>query len=110
MSLFNSIQPTTTQLLQATQNGIINNNNMALQTLQNVVMSNWNTVWNNPNFTPQQIFDQFGTDAGTLFSLGVAACTFIETIQPGSLDTKYLSAALPYIINSDNTVTVTSGS
>ena len=106
MSLFTSITPTQQQQIQALQASIVNNNIVALQSLYNAIVSNWTTIWENENFTPQQIFDQFGTDAAELFSTGYAACVFIETIQPGSLDPKYLSPKYPYVKNADNTITV----
>lgn len=81
-----------------------------MQTLVNVIKSNWNMVWESQEFTPQQVFNEFGTDAVNLFIFGSAACTLVETVQPGTLDPKYLSAALPYTINPDGTVTVNSGS
>ena len=111
MGLLDPILPTQIQQLQGVQSVIVQNNITAFQTLKNVIMSNWTLIWNNPQgLTPQQVLDQFGTDAGSLFSTAIATITLLETLQPGCLDPMYLSAALPYIINLDNTVSVVSKS
>jgi hypothetical protein len=104
MGLFDPVNTTTE--LQELEARIVQNNITGMQTLINVISSNWTLIWENPDFTPQEVFNQFGTDAGAFFTIAIAAITFIETVSPGSLNVKYMSAPQPYTINADGTVTV----
>ena len=64
----------------------------------------WNMIWNNRlGFTPQQIFDQFGTEASELFVFSGQMQTMLV-----SINSEYVPLVPPYnyTINADGTVTV----
>lgn len=63
----------------------------------------FNLLWNNPKATPQEILDEYGTDAAALFSFSAEIQTMATAIDPG-----YVRLVSPYefTINGDGTVTV----
>jgi hypothetical protein len=63
----------------------------------------FNNIWNNPDFTPQQVLDSFGTDAARLFSDSSATQTFLAAVLDGY---EPLTPTAAYTINNDGTVTV----
>ena len=79
-------------------------NTKGLDALKSISLSSFNLVWNNPNATPQQIFDGFGTNAYKLFDIAGKTFSFIA-----SIDSTFLPPTPPkaFTINQDGTVTVT---
>lgn len=62
-----------------------------------------NLVWNNPNVTPSQIFNELGTEGSKLFSLSSALVNLANTANPGQPIT--LNIPYEYTINEDGSVT-----
>ena len=120
MSILDPISISDEHKLDEIKRTIVQNNQTGLDTLRNVVMSNWTTIWENgtivtspegvpeyvETFSAQQVLDTFGSDAIQLFILGNACCQFIESVKPGALDQKYFSAKLPWTGHEDGTVTI----
>jgi len=63
----------------------------------------FNLLWNNPKATPQEILDQYGTDAAELFSFSLQIQTMAKAIDPGYVP---LVSPYEYTINRDGTITV----
>lgn len=79
-------------------------NTNALAFLKTVLELCMNDVWENPDFTPQEVFNGFGTDASQLFT---SAQKLIEIITLEDPDYVPPSPTKPYTINEDGTVTIT---
>lgn len=60
-------------------------------------------VWENPNFTPQEILASFGTDAVALFQLSYSLQQILKTANP---DYNLLIPDHNVTFNEDGTVTV----
>jgi hypothetical protein len=87
-------------------NGIKRRNLQLQNDIITILTANWNDVWNDPdqaNFSPQQVFSLFGSDAGPLCAASYTLVTLVNGQTPGSLP-----AATPQAltVNADNTVTV----
>ena len=89
-------------------------NGMALTTYQQLVLQHRSMmicVWANPNgFTPQQIFDAYGTNGAALFMKSAEMVGYIASQEDAlgiPLDERY-TVAMPYqyTINGDGSVTV----
>ena len=71
---------------------------------------NWSAVWMNPNFTAAEIVAVMGPAAAEIFRSAGIFTAAIEQIGLGAptpaelLDSKYLSAAVPYTANADGTI------
>jgi len=63
----------------------------------------FNMLWNNPKATPQEILDEYGTDAASLFSFSLQIQTMAKAIDPGYVP---LVSPYEYTINRDGTITV----
>jgi hypothetical protein len=63
----------------------------------------FNMLWNNPKASPQEILDEYGTDAAELFSFSLQIQTMAKAIDP-----TYVRLVSPYeyTINPDGTVTI----
>lgn len=80
------------------QAGAFNFNRIS-QALQN----QFNNVWNNDDFTPQEIFDAFGTDAIQLFQVAGATIALLQI-----MNSSFVPPTPPaYTANEDGTITVT---
>ena len=68
----------------------------------------YDSIWHNtdPTCTPEAMWEALGTAGVSALQIHIAACTFIETIRSGTMEARYLSAALPYRINADGSITV----
>lgn len=61
-------------------------------------------VWNNPNATPQQVFDQLGTQGGATIDISSKTAAYLESLKPGC--TSPVNALIgTYTVNTDGTVT-----
>ena len=63
----------------------------------------FNLLWNNPKATPQEILDEYGTDAAALFSFSSQIQTMATAIDSGFVA---LVPPYNYTVNGDGTVTV----
>ncbi len=61
------------------------------------------TIWNNHDFTPEEILAQFGTEAKELFVVSSLTQQLLQTIDPSY---EPLVPPKSFIINSDGTVTI----
>ena len=96
------IVPSPTQLVQNMQQ---ESNNLAF----NIICQTkkyYDTIWNNSNYTPQQMFDALGQNATTAMNTYAATVQYINTICPGSIPPEYCSAGKPYTANPDGTITI----
>ena len=105
MNIFNTTKELTqAQKLKEFISSIKQSNKVALDMLKKSHEINFNNIWNNPSFTPQEIFDEFGTDAVQLFQVSSATQEFIKMCDP---DYEILVPPVEFTINEDGTVTVT---
>jgi len=75
----------------------------AVMGLQAQMLSLFSRFWMNPELTPQQVSDAFGTDAAQLFVIMGKAQAFINDIKPNSFIQQPPKA---FVINQDGTVTI----
>ncbi len=80
--------------------------NSQFRSLLSSFKSSFASVWSNPNLTPQQVMDAFGTDAAQLFVLAGATVTMLNTILPGTLALADYMPPYSYTVNQDGTVTI----
>lgn len=78
-------------------------NKTGLDMLKKSLEDSFNALWNNPNATPQEILNVFGTDAYKLFKTSRDTILFIKSIDP-----EYVYPVSPkqFTINSDGSVTI----
>ena len=67
------------------------------------VNDGFSIIWGNKNFTAQEIFDAFGTEAKDLFILSSDLQTLLAKANPSF---EPMIPPHPYTINQDGTVTV----
>ncbi len=89
--------------LQSGINTILEGNTSLYNSMINGVQTIFNAVWNDPNYTAQQIFDSFGTDSVKLFQGAEVLYNAIIIIDPTY---KLPTPPFPVIINPDGTVIV----
>jgi hypothetical protein len=88
--------------LQANFENMVKANMQGANTLKGVIQQNFEYVWNNPNYTPQEMFDLWGTSAGLLFqAIGIAYQLIILQDPTYTLPTPPAT----FQINADGTVT-----
>lgn len=63
-------------------------------------------VWKNSEATPQEILNEFGTNAAIIFNNYGAAVQFILTVDPTALKPEDYTPPLKYTINTDGSVTI----
>lgn len=102
MDIF-KLQPTDVDRLEELVEEIIRTNARGLQILERNHTQNFNRIWNNPDFTPQEVLDKFGTSAVKLFVASKATQDFIKACNP---DYEVLVPPKEFTINKDGTVTV----
>lgn len=76
---------------------------LLVEQLKNMHLSAFNRVWNNPDHTPQEIMDAYGTDAAKLFHDSAATQTFLSEVVDGY---EPLTPPRDYTINQDGSVTI----
>ena len=81
--------------------GLINSH---FQTIQQGFSQVFASVWANPELTPQEVMDAFGSDAVALFQFANAFQNVMNTLQPGVL---IQAPPKAFTINQDGTVTIT---
>jgi len=69
----------------------------------------YDKIWNNldPTCTPDKMWEAIGTAGVSALKTHIAACTFIETVCPGTLSPRFLSAQQPITINEDGSIKIT---
>jgi len=78
-------------------------------TIDQLIRATKNTfknVWYNPEATPQEIFNEFGTNASIIFNDHAAAVQCVLTIKPRALTPADYTPPFEYTINQDGSVTV----
>ena len=65
-------------------------------------------VWKNSEATPQEILNEFGTNAAIIFHDHAAAVQFVLTVDPTALSPEDYTPPLKYTINTDGSVTINS--
>jgi hypothetical protein len=100
MNIFNLNEQNT--VLQEAKN-LADKNRITLDMLKRNVEDAFNTLWHNPNATPQEILDVYGTSAAQLFIACRATFDFIK-----SVDDTYIEPIPPksVMIHEDGTVKV----
>jgi len=68
----------------------------------------FNMIWPNPNYTPQQIMEGFGTDAAMLFSMSGMIQDMLHAVDP-SYEALSVPEGYTVTINQDGTVNITQG-
>ena len=71
--------------------------------IETELLNSFRLVWENPDFTPQEIFDQFGSDSYELFVFSRMMQDCMIQINPNYI---YLVPPYEYVMNPDGTVTV----
>lgn len=77
--------------------------NLGFNRLNQTFTKIFQQIWVNPNFTPQQIMDAFGSDAASLFQLSGQVQDLLNTIVP---NVNQLTPPNAFTINQDGTVTI----
>ena len=106
MSLINIItkEPTTEELLTLMKNRVKNNSRRIFNNVRQQHTNIFDTIWNNPNgFSPQEVLDEFGTDAVELFTFSLSIQTMLTQADPTYI---YLNTPNLYTLNDNGTVTV----
>jgi hypothetical protein len=82
---------------------VVYQNTRLYTTLNRSYLQMFNMVWHSPKFTPQQVFDQFGENAGKFCRLSAQIQALLSAANPS-----YVPPTRPanIVINSDGTVTV----
>jgi hypothetical protein len=78
MSIINTPQINT---VEKVKNNIVSNNKVAYIGLKDSVINGFNNVWNNKDFTPQEILNAFGADAKALFNLSWVAQQLLKSLD-----------------------------
>ena len=100
MSVLNTEQ---TPKIEDIVTSIKNANTGLFNTIQGQLKFGFDLFWNNPDFTPQQIADAFGTDATSLFMLSYQLQEVLLATDPNYV---MLTAPVQVILNSDGSVTI----
>ena len=103
MSIFKSVTKTSAEIAKEQVAAMSQQNDEGLSMLKSSVSSGFLLLWYNDKSTPQDILDQFGTNALELFKMHQSIRAFIRTLDP-----TYIGLVPPYnfTINQDGTVTV----
>src|ERR1700721_1041396 len=100
-------QPTQAQMLQRRSTMHMQSVNNLWQQMQQAFSTIGQFCWNPPQgYTVQQMFDLFGTSAGSLFQLSNAYMQMMQTVT-GTAPPSPVPVGWKYTINKDGTVTVT---
>jgi hypothetical protein len=75
----------------------------ALGLLKLSIKTGFDSIWNNPDATPQEVLDTFGTEACILFDASSKTQEFIKSLDPNYTP---LVPNKEFTINEDGTVTV----
>jgi hypothetical protein len=71
----------------------------------------WNMVWCHHTLSPQQVVAALGSDAGPLFRAAAAMSDFLSAAAPAEASLSSITLTVPtgwsYVVNSDDTVTLT---
>lgn len=71
-----------TDLAQQEAINLASKNRATLDMLKKQYQDAFNSLWFNPNATPQEILNIFGTNAVKLFMVSKATADFIKSIDP----------------------------
>lgn len=82
---------------------VLGTNLNGLNKLKDAIRSSFSLIWDNPNATPQEILDEFGTNAKELFIASAKTIAFIKSFDEEYEEPKRL---YEFTINEDGTVVV----
>ena len=92
--------------LQREQELLVRVGKQLLYSTINSIKGQWDSVWANPLYTPAEKLAAMGTDAVAIFQTSALFTAAIYAIDSSLIDTKYLSAGLPYTAHEDGTITL----
>lgn len=83
-------------------------NTTALNMLRTTYVRNWALFWENPNATPQQVADDFGTSAAALFAASQATAALLASIDASLVPADMQGVPPTYTVtfNADGTVAI----
>jgi hypothetical protein len=102
MSIYDIPEETRDEKLRNLMRGIASSKNV-IQHLDGQHRGAFNQIWNNEEFTPQEIMDAYGTNAAKLFIDSSATQNFLAVVLEGYVP---LVPPQPFTINQDGTVTI----
>lgn len=102
MNIFKTTEPDIDYLAETIKE-IVNTNAVSLNMLERAHRRNFNAIWFNDRFSPQEIIDSFGTDVKDLFIASKATQDYIKAFNP---EYEYLIPPRAFTINEDGTVTI----
>ena len=70
--------------------------NFTFATLVKSYKREFDAFWRDPQCTPQQMAEAWGTDCLELFTNSGETCTYILTIDPDALPVEYQTPLMPY--------------
>lgn len=101
MDIFNITTETNLPLQEA--RNLAEKNRIALDMLKSNFKNSFNSLWNNPNATPQEILDMFDTNAYKLFATSRDTIMFIKSIDP---EWEAPISPKEFTVNPDGSVTI----
>lgn len=102
MDIFNIPQPQISPSRQEAIN-LAEKNRVILDTLKKGYMDSFNHFWNNPNATPQNMCNEYGTGAKDIFIKSKTTVDFIKFLDPNWVAPV---SPKPITINNDGSVTI----
>ena len=103
MSLLSSQELTTQQKQLAVAGRIQKASSFLFRQMANTYANIYTDVWDNPDLTPQEVFDSLGTSGAELLTLADVLSSTVNGVVPGTIETGY---PYEYTINEDGTVTI----
>jgi hypothetical protein len=100
------ITPTVENRARAIATQIDKARSFIVHQLVNTTKNTFRNVWYNPEVTPQEIFNEFGTNASIIFRDHAAAVQCVLTIDSTALSPADYTPPFEYTINQDGSVTV----
>lgn len=100
MTIYNTSSKTASQVVDEQKDAI----NGAYISLKAIYLDIHNSFWNNPDVTPEEVVEAWGTEAAGMFQKSIATETLLATLDPD-----YTPLEIPYdtVVNPDGTVTIT---
>lgn len=68
----------------------------------------YDLIWHNPDSTcpPEKMWAELGSAGLSALVSHAAAVTFIETVKPGTLNPRFMTAPRPYVVNEDGSISL----
>lgn len=84
-------------------NEIIDRNTSLIEVCKEALIQNFNRFWNNPEYSPEQMLEAFGTDATALFQASYELGQLIKRADP---EFEPPTAPVEIQFNEDGTATI----